>query len=154
MSNGGEGGRSSGVLAPAMDPVDAEFMSPGPRHDRDPPRKVRPRLTDHAGRSLPIVVRVAVHGVIWSTLVVPAVIELSDGWRPIRDDAMISIGSYQVFSAKSPLVGVWSQASAGLPHAIFGLGPLLFWLLAVPVHLDRATVLCGERPSSTAAPCP
>ncbi len=69
---------------------------------------------------------------------VPMLVQLADGWQPTRDDAMISIGSYQVFSAKFPLVGVWSQASQGLPHAFYGLGPLEFWLLAVPVRVDPA----------------
>jgi hypothetical protein len=49
---------------------------------------------------------------------------------------MISIGSYRVFSAHSPALGVWSQGSQGFHHAFFDLGPLLFWLLAIPVHLD------------------
>jgi hypothetical protein len=87
-------------------------------------------------RWLPSGLRVASHTVVWAMVLVPAGIELGDGWRPTRDDAMISIGSYQVFSMHSPLVGVWSQASQGMRHAFFGLGPLPFWLLSVPVRLD------------------
>jgi hypothetical protein len=83
-------------------------------------------------------------------VLVPAWIELADGWQPVRDDAMISIGSYRVFSLQSPLVGVWSQASEGMRHPYFDLGPLLFWFLAVPVRLDPnqgalwgAALMCG-----------
>jgi hypothetical protein len=98
----------------------------------------------------PNVVRVATHVVVWAVIVVPTVIELADGWRPVRDDAMISIGSYRVFTTHSSLVGVWSLAAAGLRQAFYDLGPLLFWLLAVPVRIDPArgalwgaTLVCG-----------
>ncbi len=94
--------------------------------------------------------RIASHAVIWAVLVVPTAIELLDGWRPVRDDSMISIGAYRVFTADSPLVGVWSLASAGMRHAFFDVGPLLFWVLAVPVRLDPgqgalwgAALACG-----------
>ncbi len=136
MSDSTWHGHPSGVVTPVMDASSGERAPPG--HGRAPTSAptVTSRLASGPAQSLPTALRVAVHAVIWSTVLVPAVIELSDGWRPTRDDAMISIGSYQVFSSKTPLVGVWSQASEGLRHAIFGLGPLLFWLLAVPVHLD------------------
>jgi hypothetical protein len=94
--------------------------------------------------------RVASHGVVWTIVLVPTVIQMADGWRPVRDDALISIGSYRVFSAATPLTGGWSQASQGMPHAFFDLGPLLFWLLSVPVRLDPgqgaiwgAALVCG-----------
>jgi len=63
---------------------------------------------------------------------------------------MISIGAYRVFTSHSPTVGVWSLASQGMHHPFYDLGPLMFWLLAVPVHLDPnqgafwgAAILCG-----------
>ncbi len=102
------------------------------------------------GRWAPTGLRMASHAVIWAVLVVPTAIELSDGWRPVRDDSMISIGAYRVFTADPPLVGVWSLASEGMRHAFFDVGPLLFWVLAVPVRLDGgqgalwgATLVCG-----------
>jgi hypothetical protein len=94
------------------------------------------RAWTRAGHWGPVAIRVGSHGLIWATVLVPTVIQLSNGWRSVRDDAMISIGSYRVFSAQSPVVGVWSLASAGMRHAFFDLGPLPFWLLAVPIHLD------------------
>jgi hypothetical protein len=99
---------------------------------------------------LPTAVRFGSHGVVWTMVLVPTLVDMADGWRPVRDDAMISIGSYRVFSTHSPLVGVWSQASQGMHHTFFDLGPLLFWLLAVPVRVDPsqgallgAALLCG-----------
>ncbi|HWF22915.1 MAG TPA: hypothetical protein VG226_12250 [Acidimicrobiales bacterium] len=83
-------------------------------------------------------VRVVSHLVIWSVVWVPTVTELSKGWRPLFDDATISERAYQVFSLHSPLVGPYSQATTEGSHVVFGLGPLLFWLLAVPVHIDPA----------------
>src|SRR5580658_4147926 len=101
-------------------------------------------------RWVPLLLRVASHAVVWTLVLVPTVIQMADGWRAVRDDAMISIGAYRVFSSHSPTVGVWSQASQGLHHAFYDLGPLLFWLLAVPVRLDPdhgaiwgAALLCG-----------
>jgi hypothetical protein len=99
---------------------------------------------------IPQVVRLASHATTWTLVIVPTVIQMAHGWRPTRDDAMISIGSYNVLSAHSPTVGAWSQASQGLPHAFYDIGPLLFWLLAIPVRLDPgqgamwgAALVCG-----------
>ena len=103
-----------------------------------------------AQRWIPVVLRVGSHGVVWTLVAVPTAIQMARGWRAVRDDAMISIGSYRVFSSHTPLVGAWSQASQGMRHAFFDLGPLLFWLLAVPVRLDPnqgamwgAALMCG-----------
>src|ERR1700678_317979 len=101
-------------------------------------------------RLVPLLLRLGSHAVVWTLVLVPTVIQMADGWRAVRDDAMISIGAYRVFSSHSPTVGVWSQASQGRHHAFYDLGPLLFWLLAVPVRLDPdhgaiwgAALLCG-----------
>jgi hypothetical protein len=88
-----------------------------------------------AGGPVPHLLRLAAHVTVWTVVLVPTLVEVADGWRPVRDDAMISIGAWQVFTAHSPLVGPWSLAS-GTHYPFFDLGPLLFWLLALPVHLD------------------
>ncbi|HEX4245846.1 MAG TPA: hypothetical protein VHY77_09780, partial [Acidimicrobiales bacterium] len=75
---------------------------------------------------------------IWSVVWVPTATELSKGWRPLFDDANVSERAFQVFSLHSPLLGPYSQATIQGSHAVYGLGPLLFWLLAVPVHIDPA----------------
>jgi hypothetical protein len=72
---------------------------------------------------------------VWTTVVVSMAIVLSKGWLAVGDDAAIAIHAYQTFSLHPPLVGVYSTAaSAG--HVVFDPGPLLFWLMAVPVHVD------------------
>ena len=84
------------------------------------------------------IVRIASHLVIWAVIWVPTATELSKGWRPLFDDATMSQRAFQVFSLHSPLVGPYSVASGRGSHAVFDLGPLLFWLLAIPVHIDVA----------------
>jgi hypothetical protein len=41
-----------------------------------------------------------------------------------------------VFTARSSLVGLHSDASAAVSHDVYSLGPMLFWLLAVPSRLS------------------
>jgi hypothetical protein len=61
--------------------------------------------------------------------------ELLRGWQPVADNAAISIQADEVFSSRSPLVGGYSSASAQ-GHVLHDLGPLLSWMLAVPIRLD------------------
>jgi hypothetical protein len=68
-------------------------------------------------------------------LVIFAVVEMARGWRPLFDNAEISLRSYQVFSLHSPLVG-HEVALPGATQPVFSPGPLENWLLAVPVRLD------------------
>ncbi len=95
-------------------------------------------------------VRVVCHLVVWAVVVTPTVIEMVVGWRPLGDDADISLRSQQVFSLHPPLLGQLSTVSHGAGGIIYDLGPSLYWLLAVPVKLDPftgalwgAAVLCG-----------
>jgi hypothetical protein len=84
----------------------------------------------------PLIVRVTSHVAVWLAVLVPVSVVLSKGWLPIGDDAAIAIRSSQTFSFYPPLVGLTSTAGNGLGHYLYDPGPLLFWLLAVPVHLD------------------
>jgi len=60
---------------------------------------------------------------------------ISEGWAPMGDDALIAVRSYEVFTSHPPLVGMPSTGPTGvLDEQTFHLGPLLFWLLAVPAH--------------------
>jgi len=67
--------------------------------------------------------------------VVAAILELLRGWRPTGDDAVITFRAWGVFSSHPPLLG---QATLALSSGLSArdLGPLEYWLLAVPVHLD------------------
>jgi hypothetical protein len=93
------------------------------------------------GGGKPLVDRIArfgSHAVIWTIVLVPTVIEMSRGWRPLLgDDATITLRSYQVLSLHPPLVGMHSDVV--IPHHIlYDLGPLQYVLLTVPIHLDHS----------------
>jgi len=83
--------------------------------------------------------RIACHLALVSPFLVAAGLEMARGWRPNGDDAFIVFRSWVVTSSHSPLVG---QFNAGLTavsgHAVYDPGPLLFWFLTIPVHLDHA----------------
>jgi hypothetical protein len=57
---------------------------------------------------------------------------VANGWQPASDDAAIARLAHDVFSTRSPLVGMPStinQHVSPLPHH---WGPMLFWFLAIP----------------------
>ncbi len=92
--------------------------------------------------------RIACHVGAGAVFVVALIADLTHGWRPTGDDAIIAQRAWGVFTAHPPLVGQFSQAS-GSVHAIYDPGPLLFWLLALPVRIDPvhgvlwgSTLLC------------
>lgn len=57
---------------------------------------------------------------------------IQNGWRPVGDEAAIALRSWNSLTAHGPMVG---QATR-LAHGAFDPGPLEYWLLAIPVHLD------------------
>ncbi len=59
---------------------------------------------------------------------------LADGWRPAGDQAIIATRAYDVFTSHTPLVGQHSDAGEVTHHAVYSLGPLLYWLLALPAR--------------------
>jgi hypothetical protein len=59
---------------------------------------------------------------------------LSDGWLPAGDQANIAIRAFDVLTSRSPLLGLHSDVSQVTHHAVYSLGPMLFWLLALPSH--------------------
>jgi hypothetical protein len=85
-----------------------------------------------------VVARVLSHLAVWTVILVPTVLEMARGWRALDDDATISLRSFQVLSLHPPLLGQFSTVSYGAGHLLFDPGPLLYWLLAIPVHLDPA----------------
>jgi Ca2+/Na+ antiporter len=83
------------------------------------------------------IARIGSHVVIWTIVLVPTVIEMIRGWRPLLgDDATITFRSYQVLSLHAPLVGMHSDAHVP-GHILYDLGPLQFVLLTVPIHIDH-----------------
>src|SRR6202011_1452960 len=66
---------------------------------------------------------------------------LSDGWLPAGDQANIATRAYDVLSSHTPLVGLHSDVSAVTHQAVYSLGPMLFWLLALPARLGSPGTL-------------
>jgi hypothetical protein len=59
---------------------------------------------------------------------------LLDGWLPAGDQAIIATRAYDVFTSHTPLVGQHSDAGALTHRAVYSLGPMLSWLLALPAR--------------------
>ena len=92
-------------------------------------------------------VRIACHAVVATPFVVAGGVELAHGWVPQGDDGAIVFRSWLELSSHPPLVGQLNHVTSS--HAVFDPGPMLFWLLTIPVHLDHlhgglwgATLLC------------
>ena len=66
---------------------------------------------------------------------------LSDGWVPVSDQAVAAARAYDVFTSWSPLVGPWSSSSIAVGEPVFHPGPMLYWLLAIPVRLSGSWTL-------------
>lgn len=60
--------------------------------------------------------------------------QLSKGWSPLSDDAVIATRAWDVLSRATPLVGQATLASGPKGHTIYDLGPLYYFLLALPEH--------------------
>jgi hypothetical protein len=56
------------------------------------------------------------------------------GWVPLGDDGTIAVRSFDVFTTHSPLLGQYSNSSGVTGQELHSLGPLLYWLLALPVR--------------------
>jgi hypothetical protein len=78
------------------------------------------------------VLRVVAHLAAWLPFVLGPARLIRGGWRPVGDEAAIALRSWNVLTAQGPMVG---QATR-LAHGVFDPGPLEYWLLAIPVHLD------------------
>ncbi|HYB85702.1 MAG TPA: hypothetical protein VEC76_02535 [Streptosporangiaceae bacterium] len=76
--------------------------------------------------------RVAAHVLVWLPFILALARSLHDGWRPVSDNAGIALRSWDVLTAHAPLVG---QATR-LAHGVYDPGPLQYWLLTLPVHID------------------
>jgi hypothetical protein len=60
---------------------------------------------------------------------------LVDGWLPAGDQANIAIRAHDVLTSRTPLLGLHSDVSAVTHHDVYSLGPMLFWLLAIPSRI-------------------
>jgi hypothetical protein len=81
-------------------------------------------------------------GLIAAAPVIAATVHaLIDGWLPAGDQANIATRAYDVFTSRSPLVGLHSDASAAINRDVYSLGPMLFWLLALPARFGSPATM-------------
>ena len=80
--------------------------------------------------------RIVSHVVAEAPFLVAAVVQSLGGWRASQDDAVIAIRSWGVFTAHPPLVGQFTQATGCTGQIAHSPGPLLYWLLALPIRID------------------
>jgi hypothetical protein len=78
------------------------------------------------------VLRVVAHVACWLPFIIGPVRLVQHGWRPVGDEAAIALRSWNALTNHGPLVG---QATR-LAHGVFDPGPLQYWLLSIPVHLN------------------
>ncbi|HKP88760.1 MAG TPA: hypothetical protein VJT75_02180, partial [Thermoleophilaceae bacterium] len=71
-------------------------------------------------------------------VIVSTVRAVRAGWLPVADDAMIVVRSLDVLSTHSPLLGAYSASSSVVGQPVSSPGPMLFWLLALPVRAGHA----------------
>ena len=86
-------------------------------------------------RALAIVFRLAAHLAAWIPFAIGAIRSVQQGSTVIADGAVIALRSWDVLTPYGPLVGQATQ----LRNGAFDPGPLEYWLLAIPVHIDPRT---------------
>jgi hypothetical protein len=78
------------------------------------------------------VLRVVAHVACWLPFIIGPVRLVQHGWWPVGDQAAIALRSWNALTNHGPLVG---QATR-LANGVFDPGPLQYWLLSIPVHLN------------------
>ncbi len=74
-------------------------------------------------------------GVAASIPVIAATIEaIRAHWVPVADRAIIATRAHDVFTSHMPLVGQYTLAGEVTGQVTHSLGPMLFWLLAIPAY--------------------
>lgn len=58
------------------------------------------------------------------------------GWVPLADRGIIATRAHDVFTSHMPLVGQYTLAGEVTGQVTHSLGPMLFWLLALPAYYD------------------
>jgi hypothetical protein len=67
-------------------------------------------------------------------VIVATVKAVRDGWIPGADQAIIATRAYDVFTSHTPLFGQYTLAGDVTGRVTHSLGPMLFWLLALPAR--------------------
>lgn len=79
---------------------------------------------------------VAIIPVVWAV-----VTSISDNWTASADNAYFLLRARDVGTEHTPLLGTWTSTSLSLDFDVNNPGPMLFFLLAVPVKLGESTGL-------------
>lgn len=66
---------------------------------------------------------------------------LHAGWVPGADQAIIATRAFDVFTSHTPLVGQYTLAGSVTGQVTHSLGPMLFWLLALPARFGGAEAM-------------
>jgi hypothetical protein len=66
---------------------------------------------------------------------------VGDGWVPEADQAIIATRAHDVLTWHMPLVGQYTIAGHVTGHVTHSLGPMLFWLLALPARFGSPASL-------------
>jgi hypothetical protein len=69
-------------------------------------------------------------------VLVVALLQIAHGWLPTSDDAVIAWRTFEVFSRQVPLDGQFTQVTATGGPTAFDLGPMQYFLLAIPDRID------------------
>ena len=78
--------------------------------------------------------RAAAHMAAWTPILYGLAKSLASGWVATSDNAVIALRSLDVLTTHGPLVGQATRLGTG----VFDLGPLEYWLLTLPAHMDAA----------------
>ncbi len=89
-----------------------------------------PAVAAGVAASIPVIVS-TVHGV-------------QAGWEPDGDDGIILTRALDVFTNHSPLIGQYSEAGDVTGQIVHSAGPMLYWLLAIPVRLGGPGECCDR----------
>ncbi len=86
--------------------------------------------------------------VVLAPIVGEVVRKINSSWRPTGDDAIFAINAHDVFSKHPPLLGTYSvvtQSAGKLAPAVYHLGPMVSWVLAIPERFfsERLGVAIG-----------
>jgi hypothetical protein len=90
-------------------------------------RRVLPRLVEH--------LFTLAAGLAAAIPVIVATVEAVEaGWVPVADRGIIATRAHDVLTSHMPLVGQYTLAGEVTGRVTHSLGPMLFWLLALPAY--------------------
>ncbi len=78
--------------------------------------------------------RAVAHLAAWAPYLYGLAKSLASGWVATSDNGVIALRSLDVLTTHGPLVGQATRLGSG----VFDLGPLEYWLLTLPAHMDAA----------------